>query len=378
MTARADRPRSPDLAVGVGLVAVGYLLGGLGPCLILLARDLEVPRRELGWLAAGFGVSLLLFGVFGSWLLRAGADRVLRACAAALALGLILLAAAPALLVAQAGALLIGVGAAGIVLANPALLTGPTMAARLTRVNAAASIAAVSAPLFISALDALSESGRMALLLPLPGLVWLAATAFPSVEPTTTKTESEATTAGFVRPAFGWLCVVLAVSAEFAFLVWGAARLQDAGLRESAAAAAAVAFPVGMATGRLAASKLLAAIPVVPAGMALAMAAAATVAAPLGPVAVTVALAAAGLGLAPLYPVMLARLVSTPGLAARRGAALGSAASGTAALSSPILLEALAGPASLRGGFLFVIPLLLGLLALQRASARWSERAVRG
>jgi hypothetical protein len=108
------------------------------------------------------------------------------------------------------------------------------------------------------------------------------------------------------------------------------------------------------------------------------MAAAAIVAAPLGPVPVTAALAAAGLGIAVLYPVLLARLVRTPGLAPRRGAALGSAASGTAALASPILLEALAGPTSLRGGFLFVIPLLVVLLALQRASARWSERTADG
>jgi hypothetical protein len=400
MTAVADRSTPPDLAVGVGLVAVGYLLGSLGPCLILLARDLDVPRGELTWLAGGFGVSLLLFGVAGTWLLSAGPVRLLRGTAAGLAAGIALLAAAPSVVAAQAGALLAGVGGAGLVLAAPTLLAGTTLAARLTRVNAASSIASVSAPLFISAVDATTGNGRLALLLPLPALVWLVvvplrrtasasidspfasidSASAPSAAPHDSMRLESATSRGSVpahtplalRAAVGWLCIVLAVSAEFAFLVWGAARLQDSGLRAPAAAAAAAAFPIGMAAGRLVAPLLPAALPIVTLGAGLAVAAALAVAAPLTAPLLTAAMAVAGLGIAVLYPVMLARLVRTPGLGPDRGAALGAAASGTAALASPILLDQLAGPAGLRTAFLVVAPLLLVMLALRRASARWA------
>jgi hypothetical protein len=398
MTAATDRSPPPDLAVGIGLVAVGYLLGSLGPCLILLARDLDVRRGELTWLAGGFGVSLLLFGVAGTWLLAAGPARLLRGTAAGLAAGMALLAAAPSVLAAQTGALLAGVGGAGLVLVAPTLLAGNTLAARLTRVNAASSIASVSAPLLISAVDATTGSGRLALLLPLPALLWLIATsprrpmsapAAPRVSvpidpsaraaPRGSRLVSAASrrfagehTPLAMRAAVGWLCIVLAVSAEFAFLVWGAARLQDAGLGAPAAAAAAAAFPIGMAAGRLVAPRLPVALPVVALGAGLAAAAAIAVAAPLAAPLVTAAMVAAGLGIAVLYPVMLARLVRTPGLGPDRGAALGAAASGTAVLASPILLVQLAGPAGLRSAFLVVVPLLLLLLALRRASARWA------
>jgi hypothetical protein len=84
----------------------------------------------------------------------------------------------------------------------------------------------------------------------------------------------------------------------------------------------------------------------------------------------TAALGVAGLGIAVLYPVTLARLVAVPGLRLRQGAALGAAASGTAVLLAPILLEALAARTSLQTGFLAVAPALVVLLALQVSAAR--------
>ncbi len=165
---------SSVLFVGVALAAVGFVLGSLGPCLILLARDFGVPRGELAWLSSGFGVSLIAAGLAGPWLLGLGPARLLRVSAAVLAAGIALLSVAPSLLVAQAGALLLGVGGAGIVLANPVLLAGPGAARRLTAVNAAASVAAVSSPLLMGALDALAGNGRLALLVPVAPLLWLA------------------------------------------------------------------------------------------------------------------------------------------------------------------------------------------------------------
>ena len=107
-------------------------------------------------------------------------------------------------------------------------------------------------------------------------------------------------------------------------------------------------------------------IPVVTVGAALASASALLAAAPVGPVLATLALLGAGLGIAALYPVALDRLMRTPGLGLLHGAALGSAASGTAVLGAPVLLAFLAGWASLRAGLIAAVPLLLLAWLLQR------------
>jgi len=355
--------RSPDLTVGIALAALGYLLGGLGASLILLARDLDIPRAELGWMSSSFGAAMIAVGAAGPWLLRAGAGRVLRAASAALGAGFALLAVAPDLLVGQVAAVLLGVGGAGLVLAGPAAMTGPDLAARLTRVNAASSVASVCAPLLIGALEVAIGSGRLALLVPVPAILWIAATGAPIATPVEPRITAEHVA---LRAGAGWLCIVLAVAAEFCFLIWGAARLQDSGLGAAAAAGAAAAFPIGMAAGRLAAPAFMGKAPAAVLGALLAMAATLPMAAPVGPAGVILALAAAGLGISVLYPVMLARLVRA--LPPGRGAALGTVASGTAALAAPALLGALAAPLGLRIAFLLVVPLLVALLALEHVT----------
>lgn len=88
----------------------------------------------------------------------------------------------------------------------------------------------------------------------------------------------------------------------------------------------------------------------------------------------TAGLAVAGLGAAVLYPVTLAGLIRTPGLGARRGAALGCVASGAAALASPALLRALAAWTGLRTAFAAIVPILLLLGAVDRPVALDYER----
>jgi len=375
--ARISRVNPPDLAVGMGQAALGFLLASLGPCLILLARDLSVSPGALSWLSAGFGAGLLLLGIAGTPLLRLGARRVLSASAACIALGAVLLATAWLIVVAQAGALFLGLGGAGIVLAGWALLSGPAAARRLSRANAASSLAGISAPPLIGAVDALTGHGRLALLLSVPVLLWLAATPrsgpgqvrdpFPSSEPS-----------GHTRPPIWhvvgrWTCVVAAVSAEFAFVVWGAARLQASGLSPSAASASAVAFPIGMGAGRLLAPWLIDRAPVVGLGAVLGIVSALVAAAPVPPLLVTAALGGAGLGIAALFPLMLARLMGTTGLGARRGASLGTAASGAAVLGAPVLLNVIASHTSLRAGFLVVVVALVFLVLLHSIAAPWKN-----
>jgi hypothetical protein len=366
--------RSADLRVGLAQAGIGYLLGSLGACLILLARDLHVARGELAWLSAGFGAALIIVGVAGAWILRAGATAVLRVGAGALAAGTALLAVAPSVLLAQTGALVLGVGSAGIVLASPALLGDRQAAVRLATVTAVGMLAGVLGPVLISLVDATTGNGRLALLVPMPALLWLAVTtaSLPAKsEPVAgAKAPAAAPLQGSrVRIAIRWLCLVLAVAAEFAFHLWGAARLQDSGLGPSAAAAAAAAFPLGMAAGRLGGQRFIGKRSVISLGAALGMVGALGLAAPTGPVLATTALGLAGLGIAVLYPVTLSRLMALPALGLGGGAAIGAVGSGVAALISPAAVHALAAATSLGASFIAVAAVLAVLLVLDRRMA---------
>jgi len=367
LTLTGTKP-SAYLAVGVSQGSIGFLLASLGPCLILLARDLSVPVAGLSWLSAGFGVGLLLLGMTGSGLLRhAGARVLLRCSALCLAVGATLLATASWLFVAKLGALSLGLGGAGIVLSGWALLSGPAAGRRLTYVNAASSLSGICAPPLIGALDALSGHGRLALLVALPSLLWLAwASGSETGPPPAIAPEAKAHPHPPLRLlAARFASVVAAVSAEFAFVVWGAARLQASGLSASVAAASAVAFPIGMGVGRLIAPHFIGRAPLVGLGTALGIASGLVAAMPVPSLFVVAALLGAGFGIAPLFPLMLARFMGTTGLSARRGASLGTAASGTAVLGAPVLLSAVASHTSLRMGFLVAVVALAILVVLQ-------------
>jgi hypothetical protein len=366
LRASASAPRA---AAALGQASVGFLLASLGPCLILLARDLSVPRGRLSWLSSGFGAGLLLAGATGARLLRLGAWPLLRSSACAIATGGALLSIAWSIPLAQAGALLLGVGGAGVMLVCPVLLAGPRAAADLTFANAMNATAGIAAPLLLGAAEASLGHGRVALLLPVPGLLWLAAAGRSSARPPLAA-EPEPGARPPVRSrmaaARASLALVGAISPEFFFVIWGAARLQDSGLGAVAASASAAAFPVGLAAGRLLVPRLMARIPVIAVGVMLGLAGALLAAAPGGPVLTTAALALAGLGISPLNPMLVDQLVRTPGLDLGRAAALGSLASGAAVLGAPLFLNALASVVSLRLGFLAAVPLLLAVLVLRR------------
>ena len=231
------------------------------------------------------------------------------------------------------------------------------------------SLTGIGAPLLISAADAATGMGRASLFLPVPVLLWLALLRRPATVPAAPSTWGPLPASGpgaIRRAARWWLAIVACVSPEFAFVVWGAARLQDSGLGPAAASAAAAAFPVGMAAGRFLAPRLLGRLPLVACGVGLAAAGAVLTAAPVGPVAVVAAGALAGLGIAPLYPMILDRLVRTRASIPAGAPRSGALASGTAVLGAPLLLGALGRVVSLRLGFLAAVPMLLLVLVLYR------------
>ncbi|MBB3725129.1 MFS transporter [Nonomuraea dietziae] len=165
--------------VGLAQAALGFTVNSLGACLVLLAADLDSAPEELAWLSSSFGVGLLVAGVTGRWALRPGPRPALLGSALVAAAGTILLATGASAVMAAAGALLLGLGAAGFVLVTPALLGGPDAAAGLARAYAAGSVSALFGPLAIGALAATGLSGRLALLIAVPPLLFLAADARP-------------------------------------------------------------------------------------------------------------------------------------------------------------------------------------------------------
>lgn len=361
------------------MATVGFYLAGLGAVLIVLASDLQTTPEALAWTGSAFGVGLLLAAFAGPALLRRGPLPVLAGGAVSLAVGSALVATSFDLRVVAVGVALQALGAAGVLLSAPALLTGPTAAARLTRVNAAASTTGVLAPLAIGALVAAGAPGRLALLGVVPPMIWLAWAALrahrstpPPVPAVTTSQPRDAAEApepgGPPRAVLArrWTSVVLAVSVEFAFAIWAVARLVDAGLDTGTAAALGSAFPIGMAVGRIAGPRIIAVVPAVPVGSAVAAVGTVLVAVSSSPAHVVTGIALAGLGVATLYPVTLAHLMATPRLAPAHGASLGAMASGTAVVAAPAVLALLSGVVDLRLAFLVTLPLLAALVLLGR------------
>ena len=364
------------LEMSVTYGGLGYLLGGLGSCLVLLSRDLGIPRGALSWLSAGFGVALLLVGAVGQRVLRIEPGRVLRAGCGGLAIGAALLAVAPSVLPAQLGALLIGLGGAAVVLSAPALLIGPGAEAQLTRVNAVSSLAGVSAPVLLGALDGAIGRGRLALIFPVPAMLFLAIYGQAKAVTDTLAVEpAPSSPPGRIDVAVRCLAVVAAVCPEFAFVVWAASRIQDAGLGPAGAATAAAAFPIGMGIGRLFGPRFVSGGRAIATGVSLGVAGTLLVVAPLAPLLVASGVALAGLGIAMLYPLTLTRLVQTPGLGLQRGSALAAMASGAAVLGAPLALDWLARGVGLRSAFLAAVPSMLLVAGAQRLGARRAGEA---
>ncbi|MFI5713225.1 MFS transporter [Kribbella sp. NPDC051620] len=336
---------------------------------------------RLALLPSAFAVGLLVVAVVGPRVLRVVAiGVVLRIGVVVCAVGGALIALAPSYGLAIAGGLGVGLGGALLILIAPLLLSGPTAAARLTRVNAFASASGILAPLAIGAADKVVSTGRLAMLAAVPPLLLLAVIAGPGATHQQHQPAHDQRAPALrmdrqvvLQVARGWVRVVLAVAVEFCFVIWAVARLLDSGLTIAGAALLGSAFPIGMAVGRaIGPLHLRGWSPIVPGGL-LAIAGTLLVSLFGTPAVVTAGLVVAGIGVAPLYPVTLAALVATPGLSSARLAALGASASGVAILLAPAVLAALAGVVDLRTAFLVTLPLLAALFLVSRPLSRGHE-----
>ncbi|GAA2435206.1 hypothetical protein GCM10010191_57290 [Actinomadura vinacea] len=355
---------------------LGYLLAGLGAILPELRAERDLPRGEAALYPSAFALGLVVVGLLGHRAAARLGRHALPAALSALVGGAAILALGDGRLGTGAGALILGLGGAGLVQLVPAALRadGDGGAVAIGEANAVSSAASVLAPLLVGAALAAGLGWRAAF-----AGVPLAAAAVPVVlllrRAAVTATAAPADPGGRAPRAFWnrWADLVLAVAVEFCVLFWAADFLHTVkGLESGTATTASAAFVLGMALGRSAASRavrlgeerlLIGAPAVAAAGFAVFW----TVPQP----AVALAgLLVTGLGVALLYPLILAAALEEwpdrPGRAAARCAL----ASGVAIGTGPPLLGALADLAGLRAASLLAPVLLLVLLLRRVLSAR--------
>jgi MFS family permease len=349
--------------------AIGWCIGGLGPVLVLGARDLGVARHQLSWLGSAFGFGLLGAGVLGRRILRHGAEPVTRAGAVLVTAGVAFLAFGTSLPMLIVGGLLQGAGCSAFLIATPALIGVEDRAKRLAIAVGASSIAGLAAPGIIALADQVLETGRAALIVPASWLTVMAVRRLRAPEGLgIDRPQSVVATGGtMTRDSWRiWLVIVLAVSAEFCFWTWGAARLVDGGAELGTASGLAAAFAIGMALGRIIGPRSLGSLGPVQLS-ALTTGIAAVIVMVEAPIPILVGgLFLAGLGVAVLYPVSLARLLDDPALSEERLIALAAFASGIAITITPTVLGLLDRVIAIQLAFGLVPLLTIGVVLLYR------------
>jgi MFS family permease len=365
------------LTLYASLACLGYLLNGLGVVLPQLRDELGLSRVEVATYPSAFALGLLGVGVAGERATRALGRRALPAALAAGGAGALLLASGVDRALSAAGALLLGVGGAGLVQLVPADLRaehGRLAAVAIGEANATASAASVLAPLLV-AIGLRAGLGWRAgyLVLPLAGIALLLASLRRAVPAATADGRAGREHPNPSQPAPAaflghWLDVLLVVSVEFCLIFWAADYLHSQrGVPSDAAATGAALFLLGMAAGRAAAMPVTRLLPVPARLLAAAAVLAGAGFALLWTVDQALVSAAglllAGLGVAMLYPVALAEALAAWPADPDRAAARCALASGLAIGAAPLLLGALADAVGLRTAFLLAPLLLLAVLA---------------
>ncbi|HEX6234443.1 MAG TPA: MFS transporter [Jiangellaceae bacterium] len=376
------------LALYAALGCLGYVLTGLGAILPELRIQYDLPRTEAALYPSGFAAGLIVVGVVGDRIARRFGRGALPAAAVALAVGTGMLALGGDRFVAGAGAIVLGLGGAGLVLLVPAtlrVLHGDNAPVPIGEANATASAASVLAPLLIGAAIGTRAGWQAAFFaVPLAGTVVVVAVLLWAGGHTPLVARDQAANAepsGRAPREFWWwwITIIFSVGVEFCILFWAAdfLRTQKA-LAAGAATAALVGFVLGMAigrattgpvlrlfaadTGRLLAAELLLAA----AGFALFWAA------PIPAVAFG-GLMLSGLGVALLYPVALAEALAAWPAEPARAASRCALASGLAIGAAPLLLGTLADQIGLRTAVLLT-PTLIILLLTRVIRRAWDGR----
>ena len=365
-----------------------FFVYSVGPATPLIADDLSVSAQAASLHGTAMAAALLTSGAVATPALRRyGRAGTIGRCMLVMALGVLLILAAPVLAVSLVGAFLAGCsGSVAAISANATLAevhpeVAPTV---LTEANAAAAWVGLFAPLLMGAFLTVGAGWRWGLALAVPlclVMVPVTRSALRSAgvdEPAgqaRERAERAAAPAGAPSqaplrapvPPILWvvmLAVAAAAGVEFAVNYWGATLLaQNTGAPAGTITAAMSAPVAGVAVGRTLGARLALRVPAHPlliGGWALALLGFAGFwragSVPLAFVGMFVT----GLGLSVLYPLLLDRAVLLLPQNPDRALALAMPFVGVAIGVAPFGLGAVAGVVGVGTAFL-VVPLLMAM-----------------
>jgi hypothetical protein len=350
---------------------LSYAFYTLGAAIAFVAVALSLSETAAGLHATLMAVGVISTGVLGERLDHAiGVTATQRAGLAVLAVGLLLLAWAPALEITLLAALATGLGAGTIFgHANRALGTGGVAAGRLQfmRAAVAAKAAQLLVPLTISLGVALALGWQLVVVPVLIAIVVLLVASRLDA----------GSVLGGVRAAgrlslaywLPWMLTVSAVSLEFLVIVWGAPLVADrSGASLSDATLTISAFILGMLLGRVVLSfdgfRLPQPATLIRLGLALSITAGLVLWVSTSVWLSAGAMFVAGAGIGLLYPVTAALTLAAAPERPDAAAARLVAAPGSAMLLAPLIVGIMADLVGISAAWLLMPALCVATFAL--------------
>jgi fucose permease len=378
---RFVRHRATWAAYGlVGYFA--YFEAVLGPLMPFLRAERNFDYTSASLHFSAFALGGVVVGLVGDRVAVAvGRGRSLWGGGVGMAAGALLLAVGPTMLGTLAGAFVMGVFGALLLLTAQAALAdsyGRWSAVVITESNVAASACAIAAPVAVGALSATELGWRGALVPPVVALGLLAVTFYTEPLGAARRATPAPGVAGFRIPLRYWAywgVVVLGVAVEWCMAYWGADFLENGtGLERSRAATALSVFFAAMLAGRLVGSRL--ARRVEGASLLLVTLLVALVGFPAFwlseiPALALVGLFVTGLGVGSVYPMSVSGAVDALPHGTDTATARLGIAGGGAVLVAPLLLGAFADSVGIVAAFgAVVIPLLVAAVSLSFLARR--------
>ncbi len=350
----------------------GYLLYAVGFITPYVQSGFDVPP----WLAA-LPNSMLAIGILSAGLLlrrtaeMIGPRHAARLWAGLMALSCVLLASPVTILLILAGAFLLGIAIAGMLMHVVSAIGEREGGKLLARAYLWAMVAAIAAPLVLSAASR-SIGWTMGPLVPVPVLVLLVL-ILPASPARDRDAASGGRESGLPRAYWlTWLFLTLCMGAEFSIVAWGAqVATARTGIGAADATGLASLYVLGVILGRLGLSGGFGSGPakasVLRAAAGLSLAGSGLLWLAPTPVMAGAGLFLAGLGMSGIMPLgSTLALAHAPDAPIRASARL-TAAMGVAVLVAPLMLGLTSTAIGVVGAWLLVVALLGGaLLVLSR------------
>ena len=389
-TQTTDIPPTPPRFIRVRLTWLSYWMLGyfafleavLGPLMPFIQGDLRLSYLLASLHFSAFALGAVVTGAIADRLTQWWGRRVsFWGGGLGMAAGALLVALSPVAVGTIAGAFLMGLLGALLLITLQAVLAdhyGSLMPVALTEANVVASGFAFLAPVIVGLVTGAGLSWRLTLF-PVIGFYLVVGLLYRSEPlPKRPVAPEEKAASGKARLPLAywafWLLIVLETGAEWSVAYWGASFLvADAALARDTAAAAMSAFFLAMLIGRFVGSRLTRAIAgssVLIASLVVALAGFPLFWLAPFPLLRVAGLFVVGLGLANVYPLAVALATRTAPDQADRASARTAVAGGLSALIAPFILGALSDHIGIGAAFGVAVPMLLLALLLASFAGR--------